>query len=178
MKLAVYCIKAKMSHLNKKYTKFILAVTLLVLLVWAIAGCEDYEQWSPTQPAEEETQEEMSPTVIKTEDVAIMAVYEHLLSKAKSYQAKQYLADFYFACDNWSASSELLKDGSRMWYIIVDMTGVEGWEERLYWQQASWFILQDGKVLPSNRLEANALRIEADLQELSLPSHTQEDEGG
>ena len=167
-----------MSHLNIKCTKFILAVTLLVLLAWAITGCEDYEQWSPTPPTEEETQEEAPPTVIKTEDVAIMAVYEHLLSKAESYQAKLYLADFYFTCDNWSASSELFKDGTRIWYIVVDMTGVEAWEERSYWQQASWFILQDGKVFPSNRLEANALRIEADLQELSLPSHSQEDEGG
>ena len=54
-----------------------------------------------------------------------------------------------------------------MWYIVVDMTGIEAWEERPYWQQAGWFVLQDGKVIPSHRLQANALRIEADLQELS-----------
>ena len=163
-----------MIHLNNRCIKFILVITLLVLLAGAVIGCEDYEQWSPPPPpAEEETQEEAPPTVIKTEDIAIMAVYEHLLDKAESHQAKLYLADFYFACDNWSAESELLKDGTRMWYIVVDMTDVEAWEERPYWQQAGWFILQDGKVIPSNRLQANALRIEADLQELSLPSHSQ-----
>jgi len=162
-----------MTHLNNRCIKLILVITLPALLAGAVIGCEDYEQWSPPPPAEEKTQEEAPPTVIKTEDVAIMAVYEHLLSKAESYQAKLYLADFYFTCDNWSASSELFKDGTRIWYIVVDMTGVEAWEERSYWQQASWFILQDGKVIPSNRLHANALRIEADLQELSLPSHSQ-----
>jgi hypothetical protein len=29
-------------------------------------------------------------------------------------------------------------------------------------------VYKDGRVIPSNRLEANALRIEADLQELSF----------
>jgi hypothetical protein len=48
------------------------------------------------------------------------------------------------------------------------MTSTEVWEERPYWQQAGWLVFQDGKVMSSNRLKANALRIEADLQELSL----------
>ena len=163
----------KMTLLNNWCIKLVPVITLLALLAWAVIGCEDFEQWSPPPPPEEKTQEEALPTVIQTEDVAIMAVYEHLLSKAESYQAKLYLAEFYSTCDNWSAKSELFKDGTRAWYIVVDMTGVEPWEERPYWQQASWCIFQDGKVIPSNRLQANALRIEADLQELSLPSHSQ-----
>jgi hypothetical protein len=47
------------------------------------------------------------------------------------------------------------------------MTEVEAWEWRPYWQQASWFVFPNGEVMPSNRIQANALRIEADLQELS-----------
>ena len=49
------------------------------------------------------------------------------------------------------------------------MTDRKEWEAKPHWQHASWLILQDGTVVPSNRFEANALRIEADLQELSLP---------
>jgi len=49
------------------------------------------------------------------------------------------------------------------------MTRVTVWEEKPHWQQASWLVLGDGKVMPSHRFQANALRIEADLQELSLP---------
>ena len=111
----------------------------------------------------------------------MLAVYEHLLSQAESYQAKVYLADFYTTCDNWSARSELLKDGTGLWYVTVDMTDVVGWREKPYWQQASWLVVKkDGKVIPSNRFQANALRIEADLQELSLqpkPSAAEATEG-
>ena len=156
-----------LTSLNKRHIKLVLAITLLVVLAGTVIGCGDFEQWSPPPPPEEKTVEEVPPVAIKTEDRAILAVYEHLLSQAESYQAKVYLADFYATCDNWSAESELLKDGARIWYIVVDMTGIEAWEERPYWQQAGWFVLQDGKVVPSNRLQANALRIEADLQELS-----------
>ena len=60
-----------------------------------------------------------------------------------------------------------------MWHIVLDMTDTEEWEERPYWQQASWLILRDNQVLPSNRFQANALRIEADLQELSLTLESQ-----
>ena len=49
------------------------------------------------------------------------------------------------------------------------MTEVKDWQEKEYWQKASWLILKDDDVIPSNRFEANALRIEADLQSLSLP---------
>ena len=59
--------------------------------------------------------------------------------------------------------------GLRRLGVVFDVTGTEYWRERPYWQQASWLILEDGRVIPSRRLEANALRIEADLQELSPP---------
>jgi hypothetical protein len=160
-----------MMYLNNRYARLILVITVLALLGWAVIGCQDFGQAPalPTEPAEETTQQEPPPTVIKNEDRAIMAVYEYLLNKAESSQAKRYLADFYSISDNWSATSELSQDGTRTWYIVVDMTDVEAWEERSYWQQASWFILQNGEVKPSIRFQANAVRIEADLQELSLP---------
>ena len=157
------------TNLNKRYIKPVLVITLLALLAWTVTGCEDYGQSSPPPPPEEKTEEEAPPpTAITTEDRAILSVYEHLLSQSESYKAKVYLADFYATCDNWTAETELFKDGTRIWYIIVDMTDIEEWEERPHWQHASWFVLQDGKVIPSHRLQANALRIEADLQELSL----------
>ncbi len=105
---------------------------------------------------------------ITTEDRAILAVYEHLLILAEGYKAKKYLAEFYATCDNWSAKSELFKDGTTVWNVMVDMSSNKIWQWRPYWQQASWFIFRDGKVIPSNRLRGNALRIEADLQEVSL----------
>ena len=158
----------------KRYIKPILIISLLVVLALAFAGCEDFGQWPPPEPSEpEEKTEEPAPlpttTTITTEDRVILAVYEHLLSQAEGYQAKVYLANFYATCDNWSAESELFKDGTSVWYVVVDMTGGEGiWREKTYWRQANWLVFQDGRVMPSNRLKANALRIEADLQELSL----------
>jgi hypothetical protein len=131
------------------------------------AGCQDYTFPTPEQPSQEPEQP-VSTTFINSEDRATLAVYEHLLSLAQSHEAKAYLAEFSAASDNWSANSELFKDGSSIWYVKVDMSGVDGWKDKPYWQQASWFVYQDGRVIPSNRLQANALRIEADLQELSL----------
>ncbi len=161
-----------LSNLNKSFMKPILIITLLVVMAGAATGCEDFGLTPSPQPPEEKTEEKTPPTVVRTEDRAILAVYEHLLSQAESYQAKVYLADFYSASDNWNAKSELLKDGTSIWHIVVEMTGTEAGEERPYWQQASWLILPDGKVIPSNRFEANALRIEADLQQLSLQPGT------
>ena len=158
-----------MTNWKRRYLKPVLIITLLAALVLPVTGCEDYfDQFSPAEPPEEKPEKVVTPTDISTEDRAILAVYEHLLSQAESYKAKAYLADFYTACDNWSAESELFKDGTSLWYVLVDMSGVEAWEWRPSWQQASWFMFPDGKVMPSNRLQANALRIEADLQELSL----------
>jgi hypothetical protein len=159
----------KLSNSGKSYTKLIItSIALLAIFVWAGAACEDFDQWAPTAPAEEETEEVTPPTPTTTEDRAILAVYEHLFSQAEGYQAKAYLADFYTTCDNWKASSELLKDGTSLWHVTVDMTNIKVWKEKAYWRQASWLVLEDGKVIPSTEFQANALRIEADLQELSL----------
>jgi len=159
-----------MTNWKKRYLKPVLTIALLAVMVLTITGCEDYfNQFSPPEAPEENPEPEKvtKPTVTSSEDKAIMAVYKHLLSQAESAEAKVYLAEFYTACDNWSAESELFKDGSSAWYVLVDMTEVEAWEWRPHWQQASWFVFPDGEVMPSNRIQANALRIEADLQELS-----------
>lgn len=153
---------------KKRYLKPLLLITVLAVMMWSVAGCEDYfDQFSPPEAPEEKPEKVVTATVISSEDRAILAVYEHLLNQAESSEAKVYLAEFYTVCDNWSAESELFKDGSSTWYVVVDMTEVETWEWTSYWQQAGWFVFPDGKVMPSNRLQANALRIEADLQELS-----------
>jgi len=154
---------------NKRYLKPILIIALLVVLAGTATGCEYLEGFSPSpQPSEEEkTEVEIPRIAVKTSDRAILVVYEHLLSQAESDKAKVYLANFYTVCDKWNAEAELLKDGTSIWHVVVDMTDVEAWEERAYWQQSSWLVLQDGEVIPSNRFQANALRIEADLQELS-----------
>ena len=159
----------KFSDWNKRYIKPIPVIVLLAMVALTITGCEDFGQFPQPQTPAQKPEPELQSTAVKTADRAILAVYEHLLSQAESYQAKAYIADFYTICDNWSAKSEVFKDGSRIWYVAVNMTAIKEWEERPYWQQASWFVLQDGKVIPSHRFQANALRIEADLQELSLP---------
>jgi len=78
------------------------------------------------------------------------------------------LAEFYAAYDNWSAERELVKDSSGIWRFTIDMTNNEQQPRKPRWQQAGWFVLQDGRVIPLYWLRANALQIEADLQELSL----------
>jgi len=159
-----------LTKLNKRYTKPIIIISLLALLVLAITGCEEFGFPATQSPEPEKAAEiEATPTTITTDDRAILAVHEHLLTQAESYQAKIYLHNFYYVCDKWSAKSEFLKDGTSVWYVVVDMTDIEPWNERGYWQQASWLVFQDGKVIPSNRLEANALMIEADLQQANLP---------
>jgi len=161
-----------LTDLSKRYIKPILIISLLAVLALAVIGCEDFGFPPPEPPEPEKKAEEQAPppttTTITTEDRAILVVYEHLLSQAEGHKAKIYLAEFYATCDNWSAESELFKDGTSVWYVVVDMTSIEAWEDRPYWQQAGWLVFRDGKVMPSNRLKANALRIEADLQELSL----------
>ena len=161
-----------MTNWKKRYSKLVFIITLLVVLLFTATGCEDFGQFPVPSPPpatpQEKPEKVVKPTVIGTADRAILAVYEHLLSQAESYEAKVYLADFYAASDNWNAETELLKDGTSIWYVLVDMTDGETWQWSPHWQQASWLILPDGKVIASNRLEANALRIEADLQELSL----------
>jgi hypothetical protein len=160
----------EMKHLiRNKLIKTVFIVALLAALLGAFTACEDMGYPSSTTTTEEEPEAEKatSPTVISTKDAALMAVYQQLLGLAESYEAKIYLADFYATCDNWTATSEIFKDGSGTWHIQVDMTNQETWQYRPYWQQAGWFVFKDGKVIPSNYFQANALRIEADLQALS-----------
>ncbi len=156
-----------LSKLNGRYLASVSVVIVLSLLAGLVTACEvQFPSANLTLPKPATV---VPPTVISTNDRAVLAVYEHLLGQAKGPKAKSYLAEFYAACDNWSAESELFKDGSSVWYVLADMTGSKIWKLRPYWQQASWFVFRDGRVIPSNRIQANALRIEADLQELSLP---------
>ncbi|MFC1964863.1 hypothetical protein ACFLWG_02520 [Chloroflexota bacterium] len=151
-----------------RYIKPVLIIAILAVLLGTVTGCEEFGLAPATSPQEEKPEKAApSPTVITTKDRAILAVYGHLLSQAESHDAKIYIAEFYATCDNWSVESEFFKDGSSTWYVIIDMTNSETWEWKPYWQQASWFVFKDGKTIPSYLLEANAIRIEADLQELS-----------
>ncbi len=162
-----------LSKLNNRYLRSLLIVTMLAIMASAVTACQDFEQQAPPETGEEtaENTEVKAPRLtVRTEESAILAVYQHLLGQAESHKAKGYLADFYTISDNWSAAQELFKDGTSLWHVTLDMTEVKVWRERPYWQQASWFVLRESKVIPSNRFQANALRIEADLQELSLPS--------
>ena len=158
-----------LSNLNRRVISLVLIITMLIALAGTLTGCAELEQWTtpPKAEVEKPVTETPPPVVVKSEDRVILLIYEHLLSLAESHMAKSYLATFYATCDNWSAESELLRDGTTVWHAVADMTDEEEWRERPYWQLASWFVFQDGKVIPSNRFEANALRIEADLQQLS-----------
>lgn len=159
----------KLFDWNRKFFKPVLIIALLAAMLGTFTACEELGYPSSTTPEETPEPEPVtSPTFINTKDAALLAVHQRLLNQAESYEAKLYLADLYANSDNWSAESEFFKDGSGTWYVVVDMTGSKTWE--LYpphWQQASWFVLKDGEVVPSNHFRANALRIEADLQALS-----------
>jgi hypothetical protein len=156
----------KQLKLMKSYIKPALVILLLLAITGMAIGCEDYGFPQPTaQPTTEPVS--TSPTVA-TSDAALLAVHSRLLELAETHEAKIYLADFYAASDNWSVTGDYFKDGSGVWYVVEDMMRTPGPGARAYWQQASWFALRDGTVLPSRDFDANALRIEADLQELSL----------
>lgn len=151
-----------LSH-KKRLIISILALILLVGAVMSVTGCESLglggnsETTTPTN----------EPGTINTAEEAELAVYQYLLAQANSAEAKVYLADFYTTCDNWDVLSEYFRDGSETWLVAVDMTGEANWEHRSYWQRAGWFVLKEGGVIPANLYNMNALRIEADLQELS-----------
>jgi hypothetical protein len=149
--------------------RLIVFIALLATLLGTVVACEGLGL-SPSDNTEETEESESStqsgPVTVNTKDTAVLAVYRHLLELADSPDAKTYLSDFYESCDNWYAEAEYFKDGSDVWNVVVDMTEETNWNLAPYWQQASWFILKNGEVIPSNLFQANALRIEADLQAL------------
>ena len=157
----------KFSNRFKIYIKPVLIIAILAALLGTVTACEELGYPPPTTSEEKPEPEPATTTTIRTKDGAILAVYQRLLGQSESFEAKIYLANFYTTSDNWSAESEYFKDGSGTWYVTVDMTENADWAQRAYWQQASWFVFRDGKVIPSNHFQANALRIEADLQALS-----------
>lgn len=157
----------KFFNLWKKYTKSVLVLALLVAILVTAVGCEEYGFPAAAPLQQENPEPATTSTFTNTKDGAMLAVYQHLLEQAETYEAKLYLADFYTTSDNWSAAGEYFRDGSGVWYIKVDMSGVKVWSAKSHWQQASWYVFKHGEVIPSNLLNANAMRIEADLQELS-----------
>ena len=150
----------------------VLVVSLLILTLLSVAACQDLGL-SGDNTEETPDTGSTSDNSVGTADEAKLAVYQRLLERAESYDAKIYLADFYTYCHNWSVQSEYFKDGSDIWLVAVDMTGESNWEHNSYWQRAAWFVYRDGKVIPSNLFQVNALRIEADLQSLSIVPETE-----
>ena len=122
---------------QKTLRKLILTSALLVLTMLMTTGCQDFGAFPPPELPEDKPEETAPTTFISSEDRAVLAVYEHLLNQAESYEAKTYLAEFSATSDNWTAISELYKDGSNIWYVSVDMSGVTGWTEKSYWKQAN-----------------------------------------
>jgi len=154
---------------NKKALKYILVIAVLAVLLAMVTSCEEmgFPSSTPKETPAPEPEITVSSTTIKTSDAAKLAVYQHLLDLAAGYDAKMYLSDFYTTCDNWTAQIDYFKDGTGTWHVTVDMTAIEAWKFNPCWQQASWFVFKDGKVIPSNLFRANALRIEADIQALT-----------
>jgi len=150
----------------------ILVVSLLTVMLLSITACDSLGLSGETTPATTETVS-TGGNSIGTADEAKLAVYQRLLERAESYDAMIYLSDFYTYCYNWSVQSEYFKDGSDIWLVAVDMTGESDWDHNSYWQRAAWFVYRDGKVIPSNLFQVNALRIEADLQLLSIVPETE-----
>ena len=153
----------------KNSLRLFILIALLAALLGTVVACEDLglsSSGSTEETEEEESNTQSGPVTVNTKDSAVLAVYRHLLELAVNDDAKSYLADFYTACDNWYAEAEYFKDGSDVWNVVVDMTAEPVWNQPAHWQQASWFILKNGEVIPSNLFQANALRIEADLQAL------------
>ncbi|MFC1908771.1 hypothetical protein ACFLXD_02755 [Chloroflexota bacterium] len=167
----------KFFNWSLKYIKLAMVIMLLAVLLATAAGCEELGLTPPGLPSAQPESAAPSSEGMLTSGGVSLAVQEHLLNQAKSYEAKRYLAEFYAVADNWSIQAAYFKDGSDIWYVLADMTASDSWEGKSYWKQASWYVFPDGKVMPSNLLHANALRIEADLQELS-PEPEPEENGG
>ena len=167
----------KTTNRKRHLIKLALFIALLVALLGTVTACESlgFAPASTPEESEPEPEKTTGATAINTKDTALLAVYQSLLDQADSYDAKMYLSEFYTNCDNWYAESEYFKDGSDTWHVVVDMTDSAHWDLQTYWQQASWFVFRDGKVIPSNLFKANALRIEADLQALSPAPKSESD---
>lgn len=157
----------KITSRKGKLALSILVFSLLTVMLLSFSACQDLG-FSGGNTEETTTPATTNDNSISTADEAKLAVYQRLLERAESYDAKIYLSDFYTYCHNWSVQSEYFKDGSDIWLVTVDMTGESNWDHNPYWQRAGWFVYRDGKVIPSNLFQVNALRIEADLQLLSV----------
>lgn len=142
-------------------------LTLLMAVCTVFASCEDMTGFPTTSPTPAVPKVEIRRTLVLSEDRALLAVQEYLLSKATSARAKTYLTELYAAGGKWSAKGDLLKDGTRTWNVMLETEGKTGVQVKPYWSQACWTVFDDGKVLPSPKYDANALRIETDLQQLS-----------
>lgn len=162
----------KFTSKKSKLIISILVLSLLAATLFSVTACQDLGL-SGNSTEETEEPEDTGDNFIGTADEAKLAVYQRLLEKADSYDAKIYLSDFYTYCDNWRVQSEYFKDGSDIWLVEVDMTGEPDWDLNPHWRHAGWFIHRDGEVIPSNLFQVNALRIEADLQSLGTTQETE-----
>jgi hypothetical protein len=171
----------KPAELKKRLAGTAFIIILLAAIMVTATGCEALGYPPPSNtPTEQAAEPEASKplAVSQSKDSTILAVYQHLLGQAGSYEAKIYLSDFYATCDNWSATSEYFKDGSGTWLVAVDesTSDNDSWTHPPHWRQAGWFIFKDGAVIPANLYNANALRIEADLQALSPETEEEEED--
>ncbi|MFH1651770.1 MAG: hypothetical protein ABID87_06715 [Chloroflexota bacterium] len=159
--------------MRQSFVRWCLIPVLAGLVLLSLSACEDFQQFPAPAPAPEAPAPAPKPpekAAVNSADQAELAVYEHLLALAGSSAAKLYLADFYAASDNWNVALVRFTDGSTVWNVMVDMTAVSPWDYPEIWRQASWLVYRDGRIVPSREQEGNALRIEAELQELSLQS--------
>ncbi|MDZ4247456.1 MAG: hypothetical protein U1D67_10105 [Dehalococcoidia bacterium] len=144
--------------------RFVFALTICAVF---LAGCQEIPGFTTPAPTPAAVKSEPKRTLVLSEDKAMLVVQEYLLSKAVTAKAKTYLSEFYSSGLEWSARSELLKDGTRTWNVMLEAKDAKDDSIKLHWKQAGWVVFDDGRVLPSPQYNANALRIETDLQELS-----------
>ncbi len=144
--------------------RFVLLTAICLVAFTACEGVAGVPAPSPSAPASKGVAGGVS---VLSEDRALLVVQEYLLSKATSAKAKNYLAELYSSGGKWSAKSELLGDGTRIWNVMMETEDKADSEIKSQWRIACWTVFGDGGVLPSPKFDANALRIETELQELS-----------
>ncbi len=140
-------------------------LAFLTVLTLFVVGCQEIGYPTPSGGSSSTTPSSGRRTLILSEDRAVLAVQDYLLSKAVSAKAKTYLTDLYSSGAQWTAKSDLLKDGTRIYNVLITVDRADA-QVKPYWRKAGWTVFEDGKVLPSVEYEASALRIEADLQGL------------